>query len=219
MSAALRAPGLASLGIAHGFGTREAPVPAGLRRPRQVHGARVLRVEEPGPELLAEADAVLCRVPGLPVGVVTADCIPILAASRSGRVVAAIHAGWRGLAAGVIGQALAALRAAAAGEELVAALGPHVGPCCYEVDEPVLRALDGCFPELRARATRRSRRGHVWLDLGLVARAQLQRAGVANPTPLAEVCTACHPERFFSVRREGPDTGRLVHWIAARPSL
>ena len=116
----------------------------------------------------------------------------------------------------MIGEALAALREAAAGEELVAALGPHVGPCCYEVDEPVLRALDAHAAELRAQATHPSRPGHVWLDLGHVARGQLARAGVASVEPLADGCTACHPECFFSVRREGAGTGRLVHWIAAR---
>lgn len=209
MSAALQA---SVLPVAHGFGKRDTAAPPGLRRPRQVHGVGVAIVREPGPEALGEADAVVSTHPQVAVGVVTADCVPILVASRDGRAVAAIHGGWRGLAAGVIASGLAALRAST-DDELVAAIGPHVGPCCYEVDAPVLDALGERFSGLLAAASRPSRPGHHWLDLGAITRAALERADVVAIESLPGTCTACPGAPFFSVRRDGAETGRLVHWI------
>src|SRR5262245_7368384 len=125
-------PLLRACGVRHGFGTRGDEPPAGLLRPRQVHGAAVARAQDcPGG---VEADAVVAATAGPPIGVVTADCVPILAASADGRAVAAIHAGWRGLAAGVIGAGIDALRRAAPRAALRAVIGPHIGLCCYEID-------------------------------------------------------------------------------------
>jgi hypothetical protein len=200
------------LSVDHGFGTRDTGAPQGLRRPKQVHGVGVAIVREPGAEALGEADAVVCGHPRVPVGIVTADCVPILVASRDGRAVAAIHAGWRGLAAGVVGSGVAALRELT-GDELVAAIGPHVGACCYEVDAPVLDALGERFSGFLAAASRPSRPGHCWLDLGKIARAALEQEEVAAIECLPDTCTACPGAPFFSVRRDGAETGRLVHWI------
>jgi hypothetical protein len=205
-------PLLHTCGVRHGFGTREDPPPAELVRPRQVHGARVA-----GPQECAggvDADAVVAHAPAPPVGVVTADCVPVLAASVDGRAVAAIHAGWRGLAAGVIDAGIDALRRASPGQTLHAVIGPHIGPCCYEVDAPVLDALRYFDADLDA-ATIRSRPGHHDLDLGALSRRALIRAGV-SPSEIGAVphaCTSCDPRRFHSYRRDGPRAGRLVHWI------
>jgi hypothetical protein len=155
----------------------------------------------------------------VPIGVVTADCVPILVATQTGAAVAAIHAGWRGLACGVVEAGIAALRAGAEGSpRLVAAIGPHIGACCYEVDEPVLSALAPGFGKDLAAALRPGRPGHAWLDLGQLTRTALLRAGVAPDTLglLPHACTRCHPERFHSYRREGVSAGRLYHFIAAR---
>lgn len=151
--------------------------------------------------------------PGVPVGVVTADCVPVLVTTRSGHAVAAIHAGWRGLAAGVIEAGLEAFRAAVGDSEILAAIGPRVGPCCYEVDAPVIDALRHHDPDSLAAATAPSRRGHAWLDLGAIAEAALRRGGVAALEVQDDVCTACDTGRFYSVRAEGPNTGRLLHWV------
>jgi YfiH family protein len=216
---ALRHPLLDAVGVAHGFGVRGLEPPAGLRRPKQVHGARVARAEDCADDAAPDADAVLSSLPGVPVGVVTADCVPILVATGSGLAVAAIHAGWRGLASGVVEAAVAALRAGAPGSpRLVAAIGPHIGGCCYEVDEPVLSALAPGFAEHLAAALRPGRPGHAWLDLGRLTRTALLRAGVAAEAlgQLSGACTRCHPERFHSYRREGVSAGRLYHFIAAR---
>jgi polyphenol oxidase len=212
----LQHPLLQACGVGHGFGTRgDAPPPA-LLRPRQVHGARVVQAQECAPGV--DADAVVTRAQQ-PIGVVTADCVPVLAATADGRAVAAIHAGWRGLAAGVIEAGIDALRREAAQEPLRAVIGPHIGPCCYEVDAPVLNALRHFDADLDAAATQ-GRPGHHLLDLGALARAALIRSGVSPREigALAASCTSCDAQRFHSYRRDGPRAGRLVHWIAVRSS-
>jgi copper oxidase (laccase) domain-containing protein len=124
--------------------------------------------------------------------------------------VAAVHAGWRGSAADVAGTAVRALRDAlgADRERLVAVIGPHIGPCCYEVDAPVRRAIsdDGVFGP--------GRDGRHWnLDLGALNRSQLERAGL-SPAAIhwAGGCTACQPEQYPSHRRDGTDV-RMIHWV------
>jgi len=208
---------LAARGLEHGFGLRGDPGPVGLARPRQVHGTAIHRVAIPGDAASVEADGIVCSLPGVAIGVVTADCVPILLAGRAGpagSTVAAVHAGWRGLCAGVVSAAVARFPEPPA----AAAIGPHVGPCCYEVDAPVLAAVRRGFgPETPPGAIRPGREGHAWLDLGLLAAAALRRAGVraASIGRDAVACTACDPERFHSYRRDGPRSGRLVHFIRA----
>ena len=210
---------LSSIGVDHGFGLRGLAQLAGLRCPRQVHGIAVATAQQcagQGPP--PEADAVISEEIGVRIAVVTADCLPILLAGDRGRVVAAVHAGWRGLAGGVISACLAALRERLGKSERIAAVvGPHIGKCCYEVDEPLLGALEERFSETLPRALRQSRPGHARLDLGLLAREALRAEGVENDRIgfLEGACTACDAERFYSYRRDGPETGRLVHFIAA----
>jgi YfiH family protein len=208
-------------GVAHGFGLRTTPAPDGLLRPRQVHGCRIVEVsrcrEQPAPE----ADGVVSEEPDVPVGVATADCLPILLASESGRAVAAVHAGWRGLAQGVVAAGVEALRERAGAEALVAVVGPHIGACCYEVDAPVVDALRLRFGSDLAPALRAARPGHAYLDLGAVASRALERAGLAPGCigGIPDACTHCDSERFYSYRREGERAGRLLHFIAATRDL
>ncbi len=210
---------LSNIGVDHGFGLRGLAELAGLRCPRQVHGVAVASAQQcagRGPP--PEADAVVSEQIGVRVAVLSADCLPILLAGDRGRVVAAVHAGWRGLAGGVISACLAALRERLGKSEGVAAvIGPHIGKCCYEVDEPVLGAFAERFSETLPRALRQTRPGHAQLDLGLLAREALRAEGVESDRIgfLAGACTACDAERFYSYRRDGPETGRLVHFIAA----
>ncbi|HEY8152863.1 MAG TPA: polyphenol oxidase family protein [Myxococcota bacterium] len=216
---ALRHALLEAARVEHGFGVRGLAPPPGLRRPQQVHGARVAQAADCLGETSPRADAVVSALPGVPVGVVTADCVPILVATEAGAAVAAIHAGWRGLACGVIEAGIEALRAESAGApRLVAVIGPHIGVCCYEVDEPVLEALAPAFGGELAAALRPARPGHAWLDLGRLARTALLRAGLAPEALglLPSACTRCDPVRFHSYRREGAAAGRLHHYIAAR---
>jgi purine-nucleoside/S-methyl-5'-thioadenosine phosphorylase / adenosine deaminase len=213
MSDWLEHPLLVQAGVRHGFGLRSSPERAGVRRPVQVHGARVVRADDEA--TLGEADAALATRPGVAVGVATADCVPVLIAA--GSAVAAVHAGWRGLAQGVIPRALEALREAAPGAEPVAAVGPCIGPCCYEVDAPVLDALGARFGAGLDAALRPARPGHVLLDLSWLAREALGRAGVAAARvgTLAGACTRCDAARFHSFRRDGAAAGRLLSWVEA----
>jgi YfiH family protein len=166
-----------------------------------------------------EADAVVARAGDAPIGVVTADCLPVLAACEGGSAVAAIHAGWRGLAAGVIEAGIDALRRVRPSAPVSAVIGPHIGACCYEIDAPVLDALRHFDAELDAAVTP-TRPGHHRLALGALARAALIRAGVSPDRigALERACTSCDAERFHSYRRDGARAGRLVHWIEPRPA-
>ncbi|HTO09073.1 MAG TPA: polyphenol oxidase family protein [Myxococcota bacterium] len=208
----LRAPGLAALGVEHGFGMRGSAeaAPSGLALAKQVHGVTLVRAPFTG---RPEADAVWSAEPGAAVGVVTADCVPILLACRDGRAVCAVHAGWRGTAARIAALAVRAFARAtgAPARELVAAIGPHIGPCCYEVDAPVLAAI----PE--RSVFRAARPGHAMLDLFAANRAQLVGAGVpARAIERVGGCTACDSLRYVSYRRD-KQSGRLVHWARVRP--
>lgn len=139
-------------------------------------------------------DGLLTDEPRVPITVLVADCLPIaLADPRSGRV-AAVHAGWRGLAAGVLERALDALDGAP-----LAAIGPAIGPCHYEVGEEVVSAIG-------ERAVVQRRDGRAFLDLEATASTILERGRVTTIVR-SGTCTACEPDRFFSHRRDGP-TGR-----------
>jgi YfiH family protein len=209
---------LAARGIEHGFGLRGSQEPDGLRRPRQVHGTRIATAQECS-DADPEADGVVSALPGVPVAVVSADCVPILLASADGRAVAAVHAGWRGLAAGVVAAGAAALaRLAPDPRGWLAAIGPHIGPCCYEVDAPVTAALGTRFAADLESALTPTRPGHARLDLGRLTQVALAAAGVAEAAigRLPDACTRCDSLRFHSFRRDGASAGRLVHYIAAR---
>ena len=218
-AAELRHPLLEASGATHAFGTRSSVAPDGLCRPRQVHGVAVARPGADGAAEPLEADAIVCDRVGQAIAVVTADCVPILACSRDGAAVAAIHAGWKGLAAGVVQRGMGALRdAASSGAELRAVVGPCIGVCCYEVDGPVLDALEPRFGASLAAALRPSRPGHARLDLAALALEELLRCGVAygDRASIPDACTRCDSERFHSYRRDGDLAGRLVHHIAPR---
>ena len=178
-----------------------------LALPRQVHGTRVRSAVSGGPA--PAADALASRTPGLLVGVVTADCMPVLLADRRRRVVAAVHAGWRGAAAGVLEAAVAHLRAAFGTRpgQLEAAIGPAVAGCCYEVGAEVVDAFRARTGDATAPAwTRRGSGRH--LDLRIAARCLLEAAGVLSVTVLGP-CTTCGPG-YHSYRRDGARTGRQL---------
>ncbi len=212
----LRDERLTARGIEHGFGLRETRIPEGLLRPRQVHGRAITTAAACRRDPVPEADGVVSTEPGVAIGIVTADCVPLLLASDAGDAVAVVHAGWRGLACGVVAQGVDALRRSAGEARIVAVIGPHIGPCCYEVDTPVLEALSSALGCLDA-VLRPSRVHHAFLDLGALAGVALEASGVAagDIRRLPDVCTRCDPLRFHSYRRDGPKAGRLVHFIAA----
>lgn len=174
---------------------------------RQVHGSAVIDADAVAASA-PEADASVARSPGTVCAVLIADCVPVLFSNRAGSVVAVAHAGWRGLAHGVIERTLAAI-----GEEpseLVAYLGPGIGPGAFEVGAEVREAFLA-----RAREDAAAFSPHApgkWLaDLFMLARNRLQRAGVGE-TSGGGMCTYSDPARFFSYRRDRT-TGRMAALI------
>lgn len=172
---------------------------------RQVHGTTIAHADAPSDGPTMEADAQVTATRGVAPMVMTADCLAI--AIAGGGAVSVVHAGWRGLAGGVIAEAVTALRAVAAPDaELVAAIGPGAGPCCYEVGEEVHAAF--------AAYGETARRGRN-LDLKAIAGAQLEAAG-AGAVHDVGLCTICSdPLLFFSHRRDRGVTGRQagVAWL------
>lgn len=179
---------------------------------RQVHGARCLRVDGQGSDLLRDepADAMVTCEPGRTLGIRTADCVPIVFADDEGRVGAA-HAGWRGTVAEVAAATVAALEELGARRERIrAALGPSIGPCCFEVGEEVADAFARLVPEAVLSAP--GRKPHV--DLRLANRVLLVRAGLRpEHTDATPPCTMCDGERFFSYRRDGAGIGQMLSFV------
>jgi YfiH family protein len=173
-----------------------------LAMARQVHGSTVHVADDSWPVLASgqtvsvpEGDGVV-SADGRAPAVLVADCLPVALASDG--VVAMLHAGWRGLTAGIIREGVRVTRGCGASGEIHAAIGPGIGACCYEVGEEVHGVFASYGPDVR--------RGRN-LDLRAVARHQLSQAGVAVIHDLA-LCTSCSPDLFFSHRRDRGVTGR-----------
>jgi YfiH family protein len=184
-------------------------------RVRQVHGEGVVMADA-RPEL-PEADAVVSVRPGLAACVAVADCVPILIGDPRSGAVAAVHAGWRGTLAHVAARAVEALarEAGAQTSDLLAAVGPAIGPCCYEVSHEVAQAFKDDLGHRVADPRAGSSRVDLWLANELV----LRRAGVARERiEVLGRCTACEPDAFFSHRRDRGRTGRQVGFIAPPPA-
>lgn len=220
---------------------------------RQIHSAVILRAEPgargrlryfpPGHDGGASAgfaapcgDALITRSPGILISVRTADCLPVLIADPRTRAVAAVHAGWRGALARIVEKTAGEMRRVFGSkpEDLVAALGPSIRPCCYEVGDDVVEAFQSQFTAAESFFRRipattappppvpafldRNPPGHApprrsarALDLIAVALAQLKAAGVRRRhVAVANFCTSCRNDLFFSARREGQQTGRMI---------
>jgi YfiH family protein len=229
-------------GFCHGFSTRagasgdgfaafldDAGIdPTRLRQVHQVHGPRALRASAcPAPDVsstplpLLEADALVAAAP-LAVAVRVADCVPILVADPATGVVAAVHAGWRGLVSGVIAAAademsalISALARSSTRGSWLAAIGPCIGPCCFEVGADVARSIAEAVGDDSVIA--RTVQDKAFVDLRAGVRLGLAAAGFANAN-VEDVggCTKCDAAQFFSYRRDGANAGRLFAAIAAR---
>jgi YfiH family protein len=223
------APPFESLNLGHHVGDSDAAVaanralltralPAGSRIQwlRQVHGKRVVEAGSGGE--YPEADGVWTRRPGLACAVLTADCLPVLLCDRAGAVVAAAHAGWRGLLAGVLEATVAAMSVEPA--QIVAWLGPAIGPASFEVGPEVREqylAASATGAAQVAACFLPSAGGRYLADLHALARLRLRGAGVEAVSG-GGLCTFSDEQRFFSYRRDGR-TGRMASLVLLRPAL
>jgi YfiH family protein len=201
----LKSPLLESLGwIDHGFGTRHAPLSQnGMTSLKQIHSAVAL-VADRSEGCVGEGDALLTRQPGVTVSVRTADCLPVLLVDMHHQVVAAVHAGWRGTADGVVAETIRRMRVEYGTDavDISAAVGPGIGACCFEVGEEVARRFG------------MGHAGHV--DLAAENLRQLVMEGVPRrQVSLAGLCTYCDP-RFYSWRRDRERAGRMISFIAIK---
>ncbi|HTD43497.1 MAG TPA: peptidoglycan editing factor PgeF [Bryobacteraceae bacterium] len=198
----LQSPILSQLAwIDHGFGTRLAPLSQeGMASLKQIHSAVALVANQPG--CAGDGDALLTNRPGLRLSVRTADCYPILLADSKNRAVAAVHAGWRGAADEIVAKTIAKMRTqfGTSPPDIVAAIGPGIGVCCYQVGAEVaqLFGVEGA--------------GRV--DLAAANRCQLIDAGVEDRhIDVLGGCTSCDAARFYSFRREKEQAGRMISYI------
>jgi polyphenol oxidase len=233
-------PSLTAVGVVHATTTRHCPViglasarpspfagepgdlltRAGLDMERvawgwQVHGADVAAVHGGG--FAGHVDALVTTVRGVPLAIFTADCLAIVLVDVEAPALAVAHVGWRGTVRGATQAAVAAIVGAGARpERLRAAILPSIGPCCYEVDTPVIDAFAAAYPDRwRAWTTSGRDESHVMLDLWAANAALLEAAGISpahieNP----RVCTACHVDTFYSYRKG--HKGRLATVAALR---
>jgi purine-nucleoside/S-methyl-5'-thioadenosine phosphorylase / adenosine deaminase len=200
--------------LEHGFGTRlsaDWPDPSGLVTLRQVHSNKVLFARSEGQ--LGEADALITNVPGLTLAIRTADCLPILIADPRHRAIAAVHAGWRGTVLEILKETVEAMgeRFGTHPDDLVVAIGPGIGACCYQVGPEVASRFTPFFPE------RPDLSGPAHVDLAETAARQLRRyGGSLRHIDTSGLCTKCMPDSLHSFRRDGEAAGRMLSGIRIR---
>jgi polyphenol oxidase len=186
---------------------------------QQVHGSNILVINEANPDLshflTIECDAVITDQPGIMIGILVADCYPVLLVDMQRQVAAAVHVGWRGAAAGLLGKTIKAMRDdfGCQPSQLHAAIGPGIGAHRYEVDRPVRDAFrngSGHWEEIAQETTL----GKWHLDLRQSCMLQLQDAGL-DPDKVEATAedTCCHRELFFSYRRDQGQTGRQMGFV------
>jgi polyphenol oxidase len=176
----------------------------------QVHGSRVVDAASVG-NVPPDADASISTVPGVVCAIQTADCLPVLFCDRGGKVVGAAHAGWRGLSGGVLENTIEAMRSVG-GSEILAWLGPAIGPQCFEVGKDVYEAFSGKDGEMaKAFVPLSGSNGKYLADIYSLARRTLALAGVLEVSG-GGLCTVTEQKRFYSYRRDKV-TGRMASLI------
>lgn len=185
----------------------------------QVHGDDIVGVDRSNFPAMphVKADGMVTSSPGIAIGVETADCVPVLLFDPGAPAVAAVHAGWRSTVKNIVGKTVIRMRKSFGSNptRMIAAIGPAIGPECYEVDEPVIGPLRAAFPFWRDLLSPRS--GGRWgLDLAKANRMVLIQSGLLEENIYSlGMCTSCNRELFYSYRREGR-TGRMLSVIMIR---
>jgi YfiH family protein len=200
--------------LEHGFGTRTSsgwPDTTDLASVRQIHSDIVVVAEHTG--CIAEGDALIANRPGITLSIRTADCLPVLMADPSHRAIAAVHAGWRGAALGIVPKTVQAMteRFGTRPEDLVVAVGPGIGVCCFEVGPEVAVQFQQWFPERQDLSVRTK------VDLVETITRQLRRNSVTvGHLATANLCTVCDAGLFHSYRRDREQAGRMTTTIRIR---
>lgn len=186
-----------------------------LQVTKHVHGTTVWRVGEATTEP-AEYDGLVTEQIGPVLGAFAADCMPIVFADPVARVIGACHAGWRGTVAGVAQNVVARMvELGAQPGDIRIAVGPSIGPCCFEVGAEVVDAFRQAFGNVSGMVVAGPQKDHI--DLRLALGVALSRVGLGDAhMDLAPPCTRCHPERFFSYRRDGQAGGVHMGFIAMK---
>lgn len=186
---------------------------------RQVHGSDILVIDEPNEEyghfLSLESDAIITNQPGVMIGVCVADCVPILLCDPVKKVVAVVHAGWQGTASKLVLKTIAGMKTEFGSNpgDIMAAIGPSIKKCCYQVDTPVQQAFLQAGTPWDSFVTA-SGDGKWQLDLAAVNRDLLLLAGLKDASvQVSDMCVCCHRELFFSYRRDEGETGRQMGFI------
>lgn len=209
----LRAESLSRIpGMIHGFGTRAShswPGTYPTAVVRQVHSADIVLVDAAGE--YGQADALITSQPGFLLAIRTADCVPAVIVDPATHSVAAVHAGWRGITAGILPKTLERMTQhfGTSPAEVLVAIGPAIGQCCFEVGPEVASQFQSWFPERTDLSQKTT------IDLRETSLRQLTSSGVPRAAiELAtDECTRCHPDRFHSWRRDAERSGRMVSAI------
>lgn len=191
----------------------------------QVHGSRIVTItaqlvgagRDKKPSTAGDADAMITNLPQVPIMVLTADCVPILLFDPVKKVVATIHAGWRGTVALITSKTIEAMHKIynCQPSDILAAIGPSIGACCYEVGDEVVKAAEGSLPNAASCFKNINNRHHF--DLWEANRQQLTEKEINNKNiDTLGLCTLCHQQHFFSSRANQGITGRLGACIMLR---
>lgn len=189
----------------------------------QVHGDKLLIIDEKRQDWRhdekLEYDGIISAMPGVPIGIKTADCVPVFLADCARRVVGVVHAGWRGTSMGIVARAIDTFMKefTSTPADILAVIGPAIGPCCYEVDESVFHHFDNKRGE-ESFFARGKEDGKWMLDLPAANKSQLLDAGVPPENIFsADICTSCNRDTFFSHRGERGGTGRQLSFMMLQP--
>ncbi|NVD05797.1 peptidoglycan editing factor PgeF [Vibrio sp. JPW-9-11-11] len=189
--------------------TQQAQMPSAPIWLNQTHSTIVVEQDQPTPDVI-DADGVWTQTPGVVCSAMTADCLPILLTNQQGTQVAAVHAGWRGLAGGIVENAVAQLSG-----PLMAWIGPAIGPDAFEVGDDVVQAFSSEIPQAIEAFQALPKKGKWLADMNRLVTQRLNRVGVEH-IYYSDLCTYRDPHRFYSYRRDGV-TGRQASFIWINP--
>jgi len=177
----------------------------------QMHSDRIINAEDIAVGQIPDADGIVSSDPNKILCVRTADCLPVLAWGSNKKIIAAIHAGWRGLSKGIVTKGIEVMKSLGA-KNIEIFLGPAIGPCCFEVNY--------CVGKKVSPILNRCRNGSYYIDLWEVAAHQAHLSGIPSyKIHTLKICTSCYKKMFFSYRRDGPSTGRNISVIGGKSWL